>query len=461
LVQGVPERLPVPAFHPGVINPNLLLGESSAKLNSMFRSLFSAGMLALVLQANAQSYVHQVVVLNEGYFDYFDTQVQVVPVTIGSYDPATGAYSTVVTLTGPRFGSDVLVDGSDVFVAADDRVLRFSADGFTQLGEVLVSGVRKLAVWNDQLLLTCGEVGGLDHYFEARDRNSLELLYTIGPDQGLPYSAEDVVVLDDKAYLAVNNAFDWANVIGRVGVVDLLSGIYTGEVDLGPDGTNPEKIMVKDGALYVFNNKDFSGSSISKVEADGAVLAYTTNVATNSGCAASVMADGRIYYMEYEQAELARFDVSSGQVLDTLAGSPDVYGLIDDPINDVLYATTTDFFSSGDLHVLNLEGQILSTIAVGVAPGNLALDIRNSTNVAQVEPNTFSVYPNPANERITLRGALPEGSVLVIVQDALGRTVLTNTTTLGQQADLDISTLNTGVYTVRLNGGKAMRFTKQ
>jgi hypothetical protein len=367
----------------------------------------------------------------------------------------------VVTLTGPRFGSDVLVDGSDVFVAADDRVLRFSADGFAQLAEVLVSGVRKLAVWNDQLLLTRGEVGGLDHYFEARDRNTLELLYTIGPDEGLPYSAEDVVVLEDKAYLAVNNAFDWANVIGRVGVVDLLTGTYGSEVDLGPDGTNPEKIMVKDGALYVFNNKDFSGSSISKVVPDGTVLAYTTNVATNSGCAASVMADGRIYYMEYEQAELARFDVSSGQVLDTLAGSPDVYGLIDDPINSVLYATTTDFFSSGDLHVLDLEGQILSTIAVGVAPGNMALDIRSATGVADRTSSTFAVYPNPANEHITLRGELPVGTVLVTVQDALGRTVLIRNTALGQQADLDISALNSGVYTVRLNGGKAMRFTKQ
>jgi len=427
----------------------------------MFRSLLSAGMLALALQGSAQSYVHQVVVLNEGYFDYFGTQEQVVPVTIGSYDPATAAYQTVVTLTGPRFGSDVLVDGGDVFVAADDRVLRFSADGFAQLGEVAVSGVRKLAVWNDQLLLTRGEVGGLSHYFEARDRNTLELLYTIGPDEGLPYSAEDVVVLEDKAYLAVNNAFDWANVIGRVGVVDLLSGIYTAEVDLGPDGTNPEKIMVKDGALFVFNNKDFSGSSISKVDPDGAVLAYTTNVATNSGCAASVMADGRIYYMEYEQAELARFDVASGQVLDTLVGSPDVYGLTHDPINAVLYATTTDFFSSGDLHVLNLEGQILSTIAVGVAPGNLALDIRSVTGVNEVASNSFAVFPNPANERITLRGQLPEGPVAITVQDALGRTVLADTRALGVQADLDITGLTSGFYTVRLNGGTAVRFTKQ
>jgi hypothetical protein len=427
----------------------------------MFRSLVSAGLLAIALQAGAQSYVHQVVVLNEGYFDFFGTQEQVVPVSIGSYDPTTGTYQTVVTLTGPRFGSDVLVDGSDVFVAADDRVFRFAADGFANLGEAAVTGVRKLAVWNDQLLLTRGELGGLDHYFEARDRNTLELLYAIGSDEGLPFSAEDVVVLDNKAYLAVNNAFDWANVVGRVGIVDLQSGNYTSEVDLGPDGTNPEKIMVKDGELYVFNNKDFTGSSISKVEPGAEALSYTTNVATNSGCAASVMADGRIYYMEYDQAELARFDVSSAQVLDTLAGSPAVYGLIDDPINAVLYATTTDFFSSGDLHVLDLEGHILSTIAVGVAPGNLALDIRNTTNVAEVESGTFSVYPNPANERITLRGELPEGNVLVTVQDALGRTVLTMNTALGQQADLDISALNTGVYTVRLNGGKAMRFTKQ
>ena len=45
------------------------------------------------------------------------------------------------------------------------------ADTYEQLAMAEVAGVRKLAVWNDLLLITRGELGGLPHYFEARDRN--------------------------------------------------------------------------------------------------------------------------------------------------------------------------------------------------------------------------------------------------------------------------------------------------
>ncbi len=449
----------IPCFSQG-LHLNLLLGESSANFLTMMRSILSAGMLAMVLQGGAQSYVHQVVVLNEGFFDYFDTQEQVVPVSIGSYDPVTGAYQTVATLTGPRFGSDVLLHDGNILVAADDRVLRYDADSYELLAEAMVTGVRKLDVWNDQLLLTRGELGGLDHYFEARDRNTLDLLYTIGPDEGMLFSAEDVLVVGDKAYLAVNNAFDWDNVVGRVGVVDLATGTYGAEVDLGQDGLNPEKLMVQDDALFVFNNKDFMGSSISRVNVSTASLAYTTNVATNSGCAASVMAEDKIYFMEYAEERLARFDVFSGQVLDTLLGSPAVYGLVHDPINEFLYATTTDYFSSGDLHVLNMNGQVISTVAVGVAPGNMALDIRSNTGIEEGSSVIYRVFPNPALGQLTLHGTLPTGSVRVSVQDALGRTVMNEQRPLGDYAVLDIADLRAGIYLVRLNDGRAVRFTK-
>ena len=136
----------------------------------MYRSILSTGLLAIALHVSAQPTVHQVVVLNEGYFDYFNGGGQLVPVSLGSYDPATGGYQNMVTITGPRFGSDVLVDGGSIYVAADDRVLRYDADTYVQTGEAMVLGVRKLAIWNDQLLMTRGEIGGLPHYFEVRDK---------------------------------------------------------------------------------------------------------------------------------------------------------------------------------------------------------------------------------------------------------------------------------------------------
>ena len=426
----------------------------------MYRSLLSVSLLASALFGNAQSYVHQVFVLNEGYYDFFGGGGQLVPVTIGSYDPAVGTYQSMVTLDGARFATDILVDNGSVYVAADDRVLRFDAETLALLNEVEVQGVRKLAVWNDQLLITRGELGGLAHYFESRSKADLSFLYDITPAEGLSFSAEGIAVLDDKAYLAVNNSFDYENVQGLIGTVDLPTGTFGNMIDLGPEGLNPEHVMVKEGSVFAFSNKDFTGSSISRLTGGG--LDYVRTVADNSGCSASALVGSHIYYMEYDQQELARFDITSGEVLDTLAGSPSVYGLLADPLNDVVYATTTDYYSTGELHVLNNEGEVLHTVAVSVSPGNMALDVRSSTGIVDPAMPSFGLFPNPTNGMLTLSGKLPSGPVVLKVLDAMGRMVIEDrrAVTAGSFA-LDVSGLASGVYTVQLNGVQGSRFTKQ
>lgn len=423
----------------------------------MYRSSFTAALFAASALLQAQQ-VHQVFVLSEGYYDYFGGGGQLIPVTLGSYDPAAGTYQTVATITGPRFGSDVLVDGASVYVAADDRVLRFDADSYQQTGAALVAGVRKLAVWGDALLITRGELGGLPHYFEARDKNTLELLWTIDPADGLTMSAEDVIVLGGKAYLAVNNAFDWSNLAGRVGVVDLATGAYENEIDLGPDGLNPEKLFVHQGEVLAFSNTDFSHSSISRVGADE--VEYTVTVSSNSGCGASelVGAEEQVYFLEYAQNELVRFDVASASVGDTLSGSPAVYGLLADPFNPVLYATTTDFVSAGDFHVLALDGSVLSTVPAAVASGHLALDIRLSTGVEQMTHASIAVFPNPADELVSI--SLPPSGGDVEVLDATGSVVERQRAGSGLLR-LSLSGYPAGLYMVRSEGMAPARFTKR
>lgn len=410
----------------------------------------------------AQQQVHQVFVLSEGYYDYFNGGGQLVPVTLGVYHPAAGTYQTVATLNGPRFGSDVLVDEGIVFVAADDRILRFDADTYLPLGEAPVPGVRKLAVWNDLLLLTRGELGGLPHYFEARDKNSLALLWTIDPADGLTMSAEDVVVEGDKAYLAVNNAFNWSALAGQVAIIDLPAQAYAGAVDLGPDGRNPEKLFVKEGDVMAFCNNDFSRSAISRVGTGAAPqLEYTVVVAEHSGCAASAMvaALDKVYYMEYAQNELARFDLATASVSDTLIGSPAVYGLIEDPVNAVLYATTTDFFSTGDLHVLSTDGQVLSTVPAAVSCGNLALDLRLSTGLPALPERSLRLHPIPAETDLFI--GLDGAAGTIEVRDATGRLVLTERAASAPVQRLDIGHLPAGAYTLSIVGGGRGSFVKR
>jgi hypothetical protein len=423
----------------------------------MYRSFLLASALATACSANAQSYIHQVMVLNEGYFD-MQTGTQVVPVTLGSYNPASGTYQTVATIADARFGNHVLVENGFIYVGADQRLLKYDADTYTLVDEAVVPGIRRFAVWQDALVITLGEVGGLSHYCEVRDKNTFDLLYSIDATV-LPYSCEGVQVVNDKAYLAVNNGFDWANLVGKIGVLDLATQSWEASVDLGANGLNPENIMVSGDAIYAFNNKDFTGSSVSRMSIGG-LLDYTTDVALSSGCGSSAVVEDRLYFMEYAQNVLNRFDLITGAVLDTLPNSPATYGLIGDPVNGVIYGTTTDFFSSGELHVMDHEGQILSSVAVSVNPGRLALDERSSVGVEEKAIVNMSLYPDPADESLTIGMDAGSNAALVML-DAAGRCVMSIPATANGVRTVLLSGLASGVYTLRSPSGSVGRFMKR
>jgi hypothetical protein len=126
----------------------------------------------------------------------------------------------------------------------------------------------------------------------------------------------------------------------------------------------------------------------------------------------------------------------------------------------VLYGTTTDYFSTGALHVLSLTGQVQGTVPVGVAPGNLALDIRSTTAVAERSGVQLAVFPNPAQDRLTISGTATQGQLRIL--DATGRVVLEQPTYAAQQrTTVSVAQLPAGVYTVDVAGQGTARFTKE
>lgn len=427
--------------------------------NTMYRSILSFPLIAAAIATNAQTTVHQVVILNEGHYDFMN-QVQDVPVSLGTYDPITGLYNEMVIIPDARFGNSVQVENELIYVSADSFLLKYDANTFALLDQEVVTGIRRIAIWNDQLLITLGEVGGLPHYFEVRDKNTFDLVYTIDPADGLIHSTEAIEVVNDKAYISITNGFDWPNYDNKVGVLDLATGTYGTEIDLGPDGYNPEHLMVVNGDLYAFNNKDYTGSSISKIDPVAGSLTYTTNVALSSGCGTSAATADHIYYLEYAISELARFDLATGSVLDTLANGLNAYGTLNDPINNVLYVTTTDYVSSGTLHVTAYDGTELSNVAIGVAAGKMALDLRLSTGIDHAIVPALAAFPNPSSEHITVTGAA--AGTAYEATDAQGRVIARGQ--LSRDLRLDVSAWEAGSYALRItdaSGSTVVRIQKR
>src|SRR5436190_819325 len=139
-------------------------------------SVLSVASLALYAQGN---YVHRVIVLNEGHYDYIN-HIQTVPVTVGAFNPATHLYVPFDTIDNARFASHVLVDGSNIYVAADNQLIRYDADSYQRLATATVTGLRKIAVWNNQLLVSRGEyLQTFNSYFQVYDKNNLSFVYEL------------------------------------------------------------------------------------------------------------------------------------------------------------------------------------------------------------------------------------------------------------------------------------------
>ena len=161
----------------------------------------------------AQEYVHQVLVLNEGYYDYTSQQI-VEPVTVGTYNPDTELYTEVITIDSARFASDIIIDDNFFYVAADNKILKYDLDTYTLLAQQTVQGVRHLVINNDKLFVSRGDYDPntfgpvlFNSYLQVYDKQTLSFIQEFDTLSGPKWSTQNMVIGGDSLYIAINNAF--------------------------------------------------------------------------------------------------------------------------------------------------------------------------------------------------------------------------------------------------------------
>lgn len=431
--------------------------------NKITRTLFLCALLAIAVQfSHAQTYVHQVLVLNEGYYNFQTNQIET-PVTVGSYDPVSKVYSTVNTIEGARFASDIKVFGDFYYVAADNQLIKFDRNTHAQVAAQTVPGIRKIAVSDDLIVATRGEyLVNFESYVQFFNTETLafagELTTT---ESGILYPSEGVLIVDDQAWIAVNNGFDFGNEVGELAVVNLSDYTVEHLYNLGPDGKNPDNLMFDGEKLYTLNNKDFSGSSVSAIALDGSSLTTTNLSAVSSGCGTSALFEDAILYQELGNTQVGKFDPAVQNTVALDEYGKVFYGMAADPTGPFLYAAETDYVTFGEVFIYNAAAVATDSFEVGVSPGNIAFDVRNVNDAAETKPEltALSIFPNPATDVLTLRTDLLWNTCEVT--DARGNEVLRQTVN-GNQT-IAIGNLPAGVYVLRLygeNGAATQRFVK-
>jgi hypothetical protein len=415
------------------------------------KQLFTSVLLLISAFAFSQNYLNQVLVLNEGYFDYQTNQI-IDPVTIGSYDPSTQIYSVVSTLNGMRFGSDLIIDGNFYYVAADSKIFKMDLNTHQEIASVSCVGVRNLGIYQNKLVATRGEyLTTFDSYLHIYDANTLSLIQAIDTISGPKWASQNIVIDGSIAYIAINNGYEWGNEKGLIGKLNLDNLSYGNEVDLGPDGKNPDNLMKSGDFLYTVNNKDWSNASVSKVALNGSSTVTVNLQSVATGCGTSALRDDKLVYQISMETTLNEFDINLMNLSGPISGhSINYYELAQEPVSGQLYTSETDFFSFGKIHVFDDNNTELSNFNVGISPGTIVFDVRPSVGLTEQE-NSLSIYPNPTNENLYLSGFSSEKTRIL---DLSGKEVISTF-----EKNVNVSNLKNGAYLLE-NNGKCYKFIK-
>jgi len=377
-------------------------------------------LLFFVKAVHSQDYVHQVFILNEGYFDYSINQ-SIEPVTVGSYNPNTQTYNTIDTIPGARFASDLVVDNDFFYVAADNKLYKYDKDNYNLIASQNIDGIRNLAIWNDKIIVTRGDYDNINFtpiffnsYLQIYNKSDLSLFMELDTLVGPKWSTQNIIIDDNKAYVAINNAYEWGNYKGIIGVLDLNTYSYLNEVNLGPDGINPDNMMKDGNNIYTINNKDWSGSSITKFNLLTNSISTINLSSVSTGCGTSCMRDGMINYQLSGDSMLYEWSTvtlpNSGL---SLGFNKTFYDLSFDVINNQLYASSTDYSTYGEINIYNQNNSLIHSFICGISPGNIVFDIRTMpiSNIEDVFSNVTEdgMLYDLSGRRINIDFCLPDG----------------------------------------------------
>jgi hypothetical protein len=345
------------------------------------------GALTAVGTAVAQEALHGVWVLSEGYGDALTGEV-FAPVEVGRFDPITATYEAVAEVEGSAFASDLIATSMGIYVAAQGQILRYHHDTGELLAATPFDGARRLALHGDRVYVSRGDFDqvtwepvAFDSYLVWLDASTLDWEGSLPVEDGPAFACEGLVAVGEEVFVAVNNGFDWGNEVGRLGRFTPSTGEYV-EFDLGEAGKNPVHLLERDGVLYTVNNGDWSTTSLSRVDAATESVLTVPVESAAAGCNAASFVGERLAFQVSGEYNVRTVNLdglmSEGPWGATSTG---FYALAEDPLSGRVYASETDWFSYGVVHVFESDGSESISFDCGVSPGVIAMDIRSVSGV--------------------------------------------------------------------------------
>ena len=327
------------------------------------------------------------------------------PPSLGRVDLTSFAYQEVLFFEDAGYATDLEIQDDAAVVVLENRVVKVDLTSGQIVADTELLGAQEAALLEDGTVVVTR--GGLDDAWQPLNLSS-HLVWLDGDDLGLEgellptegptLPSQEIMVVDGKVYIAVNNGWAWGQEAGRLGCWDVEEGTYS-EWDLGEGAENPVALHVLDGDLFTVNNGDWSGTSVTRASLGD--LSSPTTVALDGvsvGCHASALVDTKLAVQISGENGLRLLDGPSmvweeGAVLN--ADAPSAYSLITHPTYGWTCAGVTDYVTFGEIQIRTAEGEWLATVPVGVAPGSLAW---RSSEVSSLGEAAFPAITTAAGE---------------------------------------------------------------
>ena len=327
------------------------------------------------------------------------------PPSLGRVDLTSFAYQEVLSFEDAGFATDLEIQDDAAVVVLENRVVKVDLMSGQIVADTELLGAQEAALLEDGTVVVTR--GGLDDAWQPLnltshlvwlDGDDLGLEGELLPTEGPTLPSQEIVVVDGKVYIAVNNGWAFGQEVGRLGCWDVEQDTYS-EWDLGEGAENPVALHVLGGDLFTVNNGDWSGTSVTRASLGD--LSSTTTVALDGvsvGCNASAFVDTKLAVQISGENGLRLLDGPSmvweeGAVLN--ADAPSAYSLITHPTYGWTCAGVTDYVTFGEIQIRTAEGEWLATVPVGVSPGSLAW---RSSEVANLGEVTFPATTTSAGE---------------------------------------------------------------
>jgi hypothetical protein len=413
------------------------------------------------LPAQDNTTVPQVVIANGGRFEtnppYFDY------VTVGYYNPTTQVYTIFDTIYTQSV-QDVLISDHFAYVAAQDSLVKYDLDTHQRLATVADSGMVKLGLAGDKLVVTKGfpVVRFFVEILDAANLTVSSLIDNISGDCGT------AIATNDSLYVAVNGGY--LGTEGKLAVISTTSWTVIHEVNFGPDAVGIWNLYGWGGYIYTVNVTPGGISGIGSItkfnQFDETFSTHILDVTVGNGV--GIM--GSLLYTGFNYG-IGSYDLNTDQIADTVIvrdpGSANhIYYLATalDWVNNEFYLNVGNYTNPGKCVITTIAGDSLTSFSDGISSNALAIEFYTPAGIhnGNAEPAILT-FPVNGWLNITFNNTMQNYGMTIL--DITGRTIYSSELK-GTEKTLKVNTsgFSPGVYFLSLNtnnGTIVKKFIKQ